>query len=357
MPSESTLTLFIPDLFGFQSTLSKLSAEELSQLPEIKLPILEKWLSRGSFEKTSNQEDSLFTELGLGECSNNDKPYAALSLLAEKNPDSEIDKNTYWLRADPVNLQVDRDTALLAGHEELNLTQDEADKLVAQINEHFSNEPWTFITLAPHRWYLRLDSPANLKTTPLPKVLGEDINGFTPTGDDADYWFKTINELQMLIHGSNVNFERESRNMWTANSVWLWGGGYLPEVNINSYYDKMLTNNFVFSGLGYHCGLDVLPLEHVLSLDSDFEEKIKMNNNFIVLDMLSEQVQRRDLYTFTLTLNKLEDDFLKPCNDLLVKGSVKEINLFTDIGKFTVTKKQLGRWWKRTKSFTSSNYE
>ena len=193
MPSESALTLFIPDLFGFQSTLSKLTSEEKSQLPKISLPILEKWLSRASFEKTSNQEDSLFAELGLREFSNSDKPYAALSLLAEKSPDLDLDKNTYWLRADPVNLQPDRDTALLAGHEELNLTQDEANKLVAQINEHFSNEPWTLIALAPHRWYLRLETPANLKTTPLPKVLGQDIKDLIPTGDDSDYWFKTIN--------------------------------------------------------------------------------------------------------------------------------------------------------------------
>ena len=51
MPGESTLTLYIPDLFGFQSTLSKVSKEELSQLPEIKLPVLEKWLSRGFREE------------------------------------------------------------------------------------------------------------------------------------------------------------------------------------------------------------------------------------------------------------------------------------------------------------------
>ena len=67
MPGESTLTLYIPDLFGFQSTLSSLSADEISQLPEIKLPVLEKWLSRGSFKKLSEQVDSVLSELGLDE--------------------------------------------------------------------------------------------------------------------------------------------------------------------------------------------------------------------------------------------------------------------------------------------------
>ena len=351
MPGDSTLTLYIPDLFGFQSTLSSLSADEISQLPEIKLPILEKWLSRGSFKKSTDQVDTVLSELGLDEYKNKDKPFAALSLLAEKNSNIEIDTESYWLRADPVNLQADRDTALLAGHEEIALTQNEANILVAQINDHFIDEPWTLYTFSPHRWYLRLDESVDLRTTPLAKVLGEDINLFSPAGDDADYWFKIINELQMLIHGSNVNFERESRNMWTANSVWLWGGGHLPEVNLNSYYDKMITNDFIFSGVGYHCGFDVLPL------DSAFSENIKMNNNFVVLDLLSEQVQRRDLYTFVQTLNRLENDFFLHANELLLSGKVGAIKLITDVGIFTVTKKQLGRWWKRAKPFSGLSYE
>lgn len=351
VPSESTLTLFIPDLFGFQSTLNHLSPEEKSSLPSFELSILEKWLSRGSFNKLENQEDSVFLELGLDEYKNQDKPFAALTLLAENISDLELDKDSYWLRADPVNLQPDRDTALLAGHEELALTQEEANILVAQINTHFVDEPWQLYTFAPHRWYLRLDKPANLKTTPLAKVLGDDINPFSPTGDDADYWFKIINELQMLIHGSNVNFERESRNMWTTNSVWLWGGGCLPVAGLNSCYDKIITGNLIYSGIGYHCGFDVLPL------DESYSENIKNNNNFVVLDLLSEQVQRQDLYTFVQTLNKMENEFFNCCNDLLLKGMVREIKLLTDAGIFTITKKQLGRWWKRTKSFSSFNYE
>ncbi len=346
VPGESTLTLFIPDLFGFQSMLSKLSSDEISQLPEIKLPVLEKWLSRGSLEKSSSQEDSVFSELGIDEYKNKDKPYAALSLVAEKTSDVEINTESYWLRADPVNLQPDRDTALLAGHEELALTQEEANKLVAQVNAHFIDEAWILYTFSPHRWYLRLDNAIDLKTIPLARVLGEDVNQFIPTGDDADYWFKIINELQMLLHGSNVNFERESRNMWIANSIWLWGGGCLPKFDLNSSYDKMITNNSVFSGIGYHCGFDVL------SLNENFPENIKSENNFIVLDMLSEQVQRRDVYTFMETLNEMESVFFTHCNEQLLSGGVGKIKIITDAGTITITKKQLGHWWKRVKPFS-----
>lgn len=354
MPSEFTLTLFIPDLFGFQSTLSKLTTNELSQLPEIKLPVLEKWFSRGLLEKSCHQDDFIFSEFGLSVVKDNgkytDKPYAALALHADNVSDIVINQGDYWLRADPVNLQADRDTALLAAHEELALTQTEANKLVEEINRHFIDEPWQLYAFAPHRWYLRLEQAANLFTTPLAKMLGEDINQFGSTGDDADYWFKIMNELQMLLHGSVVNFERESRNMWTANSLWLWGGGCLPEKRLNSAYDTIITNDIIFSGLANYCGVNFL------ALDTSLAKNIETNNNFVVLNMLSEQVQRRDLYTFVQTLNNVENTFLIYCNELLLNGSIAKIKIMTDAGLLTVTKKHLGRWWKRIKPFASFNY-
>lgn len=346
MPGESTLTLYIPDLFGFQSTLSKLSKDELSQLPTVKFPVLERWLSRGSVEKSVHQDDVVFSEFGLSIDKNTDKPFAALSLLAESTADIEINTDSYWLRADPVNMQADGDTALLVAHDELALTQDEANKLVEHINTHFTDEPWTLYTFAPHRWYLHLEKSVNLITTPIAKVLDGDVNQFLVTGDDANYWWIIINELQMLLHGTNVNFERESRNIVTANSVWLWGGGCLPEKNLNSHYDNILTNNIFFSGLGYHCGFDVLPLE------GSFLKNIETDNNFVVLDMLSKHIQRRDLYSFMQTLSEIETDFLTPCNELLINNTIKKIKIITDTKTITVTRKQLRHWWKRIKPFS-----
>ena len=85
MPSDSTLTLLIPDLFGFQSTLSQLSQEELSQLPVTRFPVLEKWLSRGTQQISEPHSDILSSEFGLKLDDNKDKPYAVLSLIAENN--------------------------------------------------------------------------------------------------------------------------------------------------------------------------------------------------------------------------------------------------------------------------------
>lgn len=352
MPSDSTLTLFIPDLFGFQSILPQLSQEEKSQLPFTRFPVLEKWLSRGLSEKKSAGNDILTSEFGLLIEENKDIPYAALSLLAEKKSETK-DLNLYWLRADPVCLHADRDTVLLSAHEEISLTQQEADTLVEKINAHFINEPWTLYCYAPHRWYLGLEKPANLNTQPVTNVLGKNVDHHMSTGDDANYWLGISNEIQMLLHSTNVNFERESRNMLTANSLWIWGGGYLPQgKDVKVSYEKILTNDMIFSGVGLHCDLDVLPL------DEGFLKHVEKGNNFIVLDMLSALVKSRDLYSFMQALHEIETTFLNPCNELLKSGKIKKLKLIVDNNsEITITQKRLNRWWKRIKSFTDFKYE
>lgn len=351
MPSDSTLTLFIPDLFGFQSTFSQLSKDELSQLPEMSLPVLEKWLSRGEIEKSNQESDTVLSTLGLALKKNTDKHHAALSLLAEtshkNNPDVTISSDAYWLRADPINMQPDRDTVLIAAHEGIALTQDEADKLVEHINQHFVDEPWQLYAFAPHRWYLCIEQQADLKTHSLSKVLGEDVNSFMPTGNDSAYWFNTINEIQMLLHGTNVNFERDSRNMLLANSVWLWGGGCLPEITSANNYDNIITNNILYTGIANYSNCNVLELENRLP------DNIDKGNNFIVLDLLSEFVHGRDLYRFTQELNNIEEVFFTQCNELLENRKVDVIKLMTNDGiTLTITRKLLHRWWKRIKPFS-----
>lgn len=345
MPGDSTLTLFIPDLFAFQQTFSKLTRDEFSQLPEFKLATLEKWLSRGEWEGHDDQHDSVFSELGLDQYISSEKPFAAFSLLTENYPEEAECFQTYWMRADPVCLQADRDTALLVAHEELALTKKEATSLVEEINRHFIDEPWELYAFAPHRWYLKLEQAIELSTTPLEKVLGEDINQYAAIGEDAEYWNKISNEMQMLLHGTNVNFERDTRNLPTANSVWLWGGGVLHKEKESGNHHSIISDNRVYKGVGHYCGMSVL------NLDVEHLDNLEKGSHFIILDMLSRYVQKRDLYSFVEVLNAMVEKYLDPCDALLKSGKINKIKIITDKGNIVVTKKLLRRWWKRKKTF------
>ena len=61
-------------------------------------------------------------------------PYAALTLLAHDMEPGD----SCWIHADPVNLQADMDRAILSDSQTLHIRQDEAEKLVNELNAHFA---------------------------------------------------------------------------------------------------------------------------------------------------------------------------------------------------------------------------
>ena len=344
--SDTALTLFIPDLFGLQPFLSQLSKSEQPQLT-----VLEKWLARGKGEKTASQDELIFSELGITLEDSRNKPLSAFSLLAEStylttNNQAEQNLSAYWLRADPVCIQPDRDTAVLMAHDELGLSMEEADKLVKEINNHFAEEPWELHAVDPQRWYLKLDSEQELITTPLNKVLAQDINPFLPRGTHAQYWLQCINEIQMLLHGSSINFERESRGMWTINSLWLWGGGVLPprNKNIDISYTKIIADDILLQGIANYCEIECCSLDR-------YEEAIQSGKSFMLLDRLSDPVSRHDVFAYVQNLAEIEDSYLKRIDELLKQGKIKQVRLLSDKISVSVTAKSLRRWWKRPNSF------
>lgn len=344
--SDTTLTLFIPDMFGLQSVLSQLSETE-----QPRLPVLEKWLARGNRETATSQDDIIFSELGISSEELKSNPLSAFSLLAEStqlavNDQSELNLPSYWLRADPVCIQPDRDTAVLMAHEEIALSMEEANQLVEEINRHFADEPWELHAVHPQRWYLKLDSIQELVTTPLKQVLAQDINPSLPSGTHAQYWTQCINEMQMLLHGSRINFERESRGMWTVNSLWLWGGGVLPvNKNIDIPYKKIVADDLMLKGIGKYYGIDVCSLDQ-------YEEAIQSGNCFMLLDMLSGSVARQDVFAYIQLLEEIENGYLKKIDELLKQGKIMRVRLLADTTSVSITSKLLRRWWKRRKLFT-----
>lgn len=337
--NDTTLTLFIPDLFGLQPYLS-----QLSQTEQPRLTVIEKWLSRGTRETVVSQDDIIFSELGITSETFKHKPVSAFSLLAESTILATKDQS-YWLRADPVSIQPDRDTVVLMAHEEIDLSMEEATKLVNEINTHFVDEPWELHAVHPQRWYLRLDKAHDLVTTPLTQVLSRDINSFLPRGEHASYWQKCINEIQMLLHGTNVNFERESRGLLTVNSLWLWGGGVLPtDKNMGCHYTHIISDDILLQGIARYYGIDRSAIEQ-------FEKAILAGKTFMLLDSLSEPVARQDVFSYVQKLAEIESNYLERIDELLKQGKLKQVRLLSDKMSVSVTTKSLRRWWKRRKDF------
>ncbi|MGK2951850.1 MAG: hypothetical protein ACSLEZ_05630 [Thiobacillus sp.] len=172
----------------------------------------------------------------LGIARQQDWPLAPISLQADGGQPG----TDYWLRADPVHFSVMRDRIVLAGSHGLDLCRAEADELAASIAAHFEAE-FSPQPLHPQRWYLRLPTTPQLATTPLSCAMGRDIDPLLPRGLDASRFRSLLNELQMLLHDHPVNQAREMRGQLPVNSLWLWGGGTLPQMQPHAL--RVVTDN------------------------------------------------------------------------------------------------------------------
>ena len=201
--------LVIPGLF-LPKDLAAEAGDGLS------LPALEKLLGRGRNEILDPVplENLLCVSFGVP-CAT-DAPIAPISAAFDGLAAG------CWLRADPVNLNLQRDQLLLAA---VQVGSEEAAALCASLNEHFAGQDMEFFAPHPQRWYVRLDALPRISTAPLSQVVGGDVRRVLPTGEDAARWHQLFNEIQMLLHAHPLNEAREARGEPIINSVWFWGGG------------------------------------------------------------------------------------------------------------------------------------
>jgi hypothetical protein len=188
-------------------------------------------------------------------------PSAVLSLLGQEQGVGD----GFWFHADPVNLQADMDHAILRDSLSLDLKQDESDKLIKEVNEHFLDDGIRLIATDKDHWFLNIKDHACVETTALHDVIGCNVNFHMPKGDDEKFWKQFLNEVQMLFHMSDVNQQREKTGLMPINSLWLWGGGELPEIR-NPFNQYVFANHSLVKGLSVFHEAKHYPLGNVESL-------------------------------------------------------------------------------------------
>ena len=321
--------LIIPDLF-----LPKDFAAEVCA--DLHLPVLSKMLTRGSSTqvKKPNTLESLLREL-FGQSGAGDAPIAAISAAYDGLHQGN------WLRADPVNLRLQRDQLLLAS---LLPTADESQQICSSLNEYFAGQGMAFFAPHPQRWYVRLDVQPNIRTTPLPELFGCNIRGDMPTGEDAAHWHKLFNEIQIMLFAHPVNEARDARGESTINSLWLWGEGELVEPlrkdyqAVSSDYElvKMFSN----------------------SADIEFSAWNKQwheseGKQLLVWVGLRAAIQRGDLAAWRDALQAFEIGYAQPLWQALQSGKISQIKidiLAADNSRsFNIMRSAVWKVWRRSK--------
>jgi hypothetical protein len=297
--------LVIPDLF-----LPKDIAAEACR--GLSLPALQKMLGRGHSEtlETVPLENLLCVSFGLS-CLP-DTPIAPISAAYDGLAAG------CWLRADPVNLALQRDRLLLTG---VQVGSGEAAALCASLNVHFSGQGMEFHAPHPQRWYVRLDALPQVRTTPLSQVVGGDVRKVLPAGEDAARWHQVFNEIQMLLHAHPLNDAREARGEPTINSVWLWGSGCNENTALQKNHDSVNSDDLLAEMFAKAAGVLFSPWPR------QWRAEDCNGRQLLVWTGLRSALQRGDLDGWRAALQDFENGYAQPLWLALRSGKIARLQL------------------------------
>ena len=342
-PSSCTqLTLYLPGILSARGNDYK--AMGMYRALETLLTRAEQKPQAGG---PTGPEHDLFRLFGLEQEENTDLPVAAVSRMH----DMGVIDNDWWLCADPVHLSLEHDHLILADARKLDIAPDEADRLVTEIMEVFTADGWLLKAPRPDRWYLKLARAPKMTTTLLSQVIGRDVHPFLPRGPDGMAWHTTLNEIQILLHTTAVNAEREKNGKLPINSLWFWGGGHLPRIQPVSW-TRIWSKEPISLSLARLSGT---PSENTPDRFDDWRKQAGRPGEYlVVLDDAQHAALYADAPGWSSALQRLERDWMMPLLQALKSNAIANATLITDTGmSFSLTSRQARRWWRFRRPLTA----
>ena len=336
--NDWNVSVLVPGLFGWYARQSHARDSEAPALPA-----LETLLARSDeieVAEVSGLENRLVATFGVETEPDCDLPVAAVTRVLDLGV---IDKE-WWIRADPVHLEPERDRLILTGADALNVTSEQAGRLQGEISEVYAQDGWLFKAPRPTRWYLKPPQMPELRTTPLAEVIGRDIHPYLPQGADGKKWHTTLNEIQILLHTSAVNVEREKLGQPSINSLWFWGGGTLPKIKTPAW-THIWSQEPVSLALARLCEL---PSADAPSSFEDWRTHAAAGEHLVVLDQAYSALRYGAAAEWLEFLRRLEQQWMEPVLNSIRQGEINSVTLWSDSGPaFVLSPKHLGRWWRR----------
>ena len=337
MPSPRRLELVVPGLLGPVT-----DADAVARLG-LDLPILGRLLARARLrvDPDADGEGALLRPFGIA-----GPPWPTAAAARAGEVDDADPGERWWLRADPVHLRVDTTHARLFGAHALDLSVDETAALVARLNEFFAADGLAFEAPAPDRWYLGFERAFDLDTHAPERVAGRNVDPFLPTGADARAWRSWLNEVQMLLHDAPLNAQRERRGALPVNSVWLWGGGIAPAAGTAPAH--VWSDEPVTRGLARRAGV-----AWQRRPDGPGEVAFEPGTSLLVESGLVGPLVHGDIEGWLERLARLDRIWLSSLLERLRHGRLDRLDIVPGDGRrFTVTRVDLRRFWRRPRPWT-----
>jgi len=336
------LHLFIPSLFWSDTSFSEI-------YHDLSTPSLQTLLAKSKFTKSSSNDINAWLCQAFNIEKQLDWPIAPLMQQWEASSQDLESNRDYWLRVDPVHLRIEQNHIMLADSHIVQLTHEEAHLFSEVINQLLANYNFMLLPLHPQRWYIRLPAKPDLQTNTLYTASCKNINNLLPAGNDSIRWHKIINEIQMLLHDHPLNQQRANRDQLAVNSIWPWGGGFMPQTK-QSLYTSIWSDNHLTNALGkwsdVHC--NQLPSNAITLLKA-----INSKNNLVVLDELLGDEKYKDAYNWRKKMLHLEQSWFNPLYTALKNHQIKSLRISSlnenHSHDFLITPSSLWKFWSTIK--------
>jgi hypothetical protein len=174
-------------------------------------------------------------------------PVAALTHVSDRK--NTLQDDYFWLRSDPVTLWADMAQVFMTSHGFADLDPYERNEIENCVRAVMQEEGIDFHSDHPERWCIALNEPLEFDFTPLDETLGMDLADVIPKHPRARFWRRILNEIQVALHHCPVNIARRQSGRQEINSVWFWGGGFIPDTAPHDLIDTVCSDHPVTRGL------------------------------------------------------------------------------------------------------------
>lgn len=183
-----------------------------------------RWLARASVRRQqapASDLDRLLDTLG------HERPVSGRAALRLWGQTGE--RPGGWIAAaDPVFLEARLDRVHLHALPESDLPDSDLGPLYDDLGRQLPDDAGHTVRRVGHCGYLVREAAIAAAALPPAAIDGFRLDDFLPDGDATDY-LALLGEIQTTLHQHPVNAERLARGRLPVNSLWIWGGGHVPE--------------------------------------------------------------------------------------------------------------------------------